>query len=463
MNGPVFSTLPFHALPLVVVVALLASGRVAAVPACLAALACSLPVAWVASGGDLAGFALRETLHGAWLAFPAVAIVCGGLLFHAAVEQPGAAVAGPPAEQMFTASFLLGPFAETVTGFGVGSVFAITAVQRAGATGAPAAAIGLLALSLIPWGGLGPGSALGAALAEVPAQPMLARNAVQAAVFLLALLPLFWWWAGLAGHPVPWARRPAQLGWVAATGGLLLLWAHLLPWEVAGVLATAPVLLVRLLCSAPPRGRAAWRVAVRTAAPYAVLVAAIMAARQWRGAPAWQPFPVLPALPLTHVAAVLWLVAVAVLVLRRRSPMAALRRARKPMLAILCFVVLSRWLAAAGSPAVLAATLAGALGGAARFGAPLLALLSGFVGGSNVASNAMMMPLQATLGRLDGLPATLLPAVQNFTGAQASMFSPQVTAVFGSLAGVTPGPVWRIAWPVFVVLLAIGLATVAAG
>ena len=168
-------------------------------------------------------------------------------------------------------------------------------------------------------------------------------------------------------------------------------------------------------------------------------------------------------MPLTHVAAALWLVGGLLLLQRRLSPRAALLRARKPMLTILSFVVLSRWLAAVGTPTALAGAMAAGFGGIARYGAPFLALLSGFIGGSNVGSNAMMMPLQATLGRLDGLPATLLPAVQNFTGAQASMFSPQVVGVFGGLAGVTPGPVWRIAWPVFVIVLLIGLASVAIG
>ncbi len=452
-----------HAAPLALLVLLLASGRAAPVPACLIALLCSLPVAWAASGGDLAGFAAAQLLRGVWLALPAMAIVSGGLLFHAATERPAPAGAPAGAGPMFVAAFLLGPFAETVTGFGVGSIFAIGAMQRAGVGGALAAAMGLLSLCLIPWGGLGPGSALGAALADVPATPMLARNAVQAAVFMLALLPLFWRWAGLAGHAVPARERAGQAVWVASVGAALILWSRLLPWELAGMLATGPLLLARLLLTTPPRGTAAWRRAVATILPYVLLVAAILLTRLWAAPPAWQPLAGLPPLPLTHVAVVIWLVAGGLLLARRIPPGPSLRRARRPALAILSFVVLSRWLFAAGTPAVLAAGLEAALGRFAQYGTPVLALLSGFVGGSNVASNAMMMPLQAALGRLQGLPADLLPAVQNFTGAQASMYSPQVVGVFGGLAGVRPGPVWRLAWPVFAILLAIGVASLVVG
>ena len=107
--------------------------------------------------------------------------------------------------------------------------------------------------------------------------------------------------------------------------------------------------------------------------------------------------------------------------------------------------------------------MAGVLGRWAHYGTPLLAVVSDFVAGSNVGSNAMLLPFQAMLGQLAGLPATLLPAVQNFAGAQASMFSPQMTAVFGALTGAKPGAIWRLAWPVFPLILAIGLAAVALG
>ena len=456
--------LAWQALPLAVVVGLLASGRVGPVPACLAALACALPAATVAAGGDLAGFMAHESLRGAWLAAPPVAIVVGGLLFHAATERADGPVAGDAAEQIFTASFLLGP----VRGGGDRVRRRLDLRHRGGAPGRDhgCARGGDRAAGPFPsplgrpgaghGAGRRPGGCAGAQRRGAQRRPVGGVPASSAAAVLVVVA------AGgqpRAGRAAPGAGR---LG-LAAVGALLVLWSRVLPWEVAGVLATGPVLVAKLLAAVPPRGAAAWGRALRRSAPYVALVGAILLTRLWTLAPAWQPFAELPALPLTHVAVALWAVAGLFLLLGRVSPGPALRRARRPALAILCFVVLSRWLAAIGTPAALAGALAAGLGGFARYGAPVLALLSGFVGGSNVASNAMMMPLQATLGRLDGLPATLLPSVQNFCGAQASMFSPQVAGVFGGLAGTTPGPIWRIAWPVFGLILVIGLLTVAIG
>ena len=62
-------------------------------------------------------------------------------------------------------------------------------------------------------------------------------------------------------------------------------------------------------------------------------------------------------------------------------------------------------------------------GGGAALGplAPLavapMALLSGMVTGSNVGSNAALMPVQVALGAAAGLPPLLAPAIQNFAGA----------------------------------------------
>jgi len=52
---------------------------------------------------------------------------------------------------------------------------------------------------------------------------------------------------------------------------------------------------------------------------------------------------------------------------------------------------------------------------------PLLAIISGFGAGSNVGSNAMLMPMQ------------------NFTGAAATMHAPQLVSAYASLAGAWPG------------------------
>ena len=468
-------TLLLQALPLIALVVLLGTGRAGPVLACAVALALTLPAALLAMPTDattlpwLAGFTRKAAAEGLWLAAIPVGIICGGLVFHDATTRPGQDAAAPGTntpDTLFTGAFLLGGFTETVTGFGVGAVFALAAFRRVGITGAPAAAIALFSQLLIPWGGLGPGTAIGAALAGVPAQELASRNAIILAIELPLLLPLFWHLCTIAGHRVPAAQKRTQLLWLLAEGALLVGAHHLVAWEVCGLLATGIVLAVKLLHAAPPRGRHGWRAVLATAFPYLLLATTLLASRLWRGAPAIAPLDGMPALPLNHAVVALWLVALA-LAIRKGDPIAvitaALRRGRRPAAALLMFVLFSRMLANAGVPTALAGALASVFGTAAPFAAPLLAGIAGFFAGSNVGSNSAMMPLQAELGRVAGLPAVTLPAIQN--GTLFLLLSPQVCAISSSLAGgdATPRRIWQLAWPIFVIGIAVGLAAIALG
>ena len=462
-------TLLIQAMPLLVLVALLGVVRTGPLAACLAAIAASIPgFLAIHPASTVPAFMFGSLAEGAWLAIAPVSIVAAGLVFHAAVMGQGQPEAPPgqAAERLFTAAFLLGPFAETVTGFCVGAIFALGVMRKSGVAGVPAAAMSLLTLALIPWGGLGPGTAVGSAISGVPGQELGARNAWIVACELPLLLALFWYWSGRAGFPAPTARKAIQLAWVIAIGASLILWHRFAPWELVGVLATGPLLALRLLLSDPPRGVAAWRRAGQAALPYLLLAGVLLASRLWPGAPALQPFEGLPPLPANHAMVSIAIVALLVAMTRPQPGTiisGALARAWRPALALLVFVLLSRFLSNAGIPQALARALADALGPAAPFASPVLAGIAAFFAGTNVGANSTMMPLQTELGRLAGMDPAALPAIQN--GTLFLLLAPQVVGMVAGLAGreVTPAAVWRVAWPVAFVSLAIGLAAVAVG
>ena len=91
-----------------------------------------------------------------------------------------------------------------------------------------------------------------------------------------------------------------------------------------------------------------------------------------------------------------------------------------------------------------------------------MALLSGIVTGSNVGSNAALMPVQAALGRAAGLPEALAPGVHNFAGGAGAGMSVGVLAMIcGLLAdGTRPGQVWRLLAPSMALVVALGCAAV---
>jgi lactate permease len=459
-----------QAAPLLLLLGLLVSGRAGPLVAVLAALAAALPAAFVSlpASRGFAPFLLEEAARGLYLALQPIGVVLGGLLFHAAVEGRGdrSAVQVATPRAIFTATLLMGVFMESVTGFAVGAVFALAALRGMGLRGPPAAALALLALCLIPWGGLGPGTALGAALLGVPAQAVAALTALPNAAWILALGPVCWRLSASAGVPVPGAERVVQMMALATMAAILVAGHWVLPFEILGILASGLPLLVALWLAAPPRDGADWRRAAGALWPFALLTAALLGARAVPNPPSFHPYGSLPAFPVTHVAVVLLVVAIGILLPRpdaARRAQHALKRAMRPAAVLLLYVLFARWMAASGATAALASAAAGTLGGLAPYAVPVLGLLAGLVTGSNVGSNASMMPVQQALGLAAGLPPLLAPAIHNFAGAAGAGMSFAVTAlVCGLLAdGTRPAQVWRLLLPSLAAVILIGWAGVA--
>lgn len=453
-----------QAAPLLLLLGLLLSGRAGPVKAVLAALGASIPAAFVSLPADQNGFAFlaAEALRGAFLAAQPIGVVVGGLLFHAAVARDaGAAPVAPDARRIFIATLLMGAFMESVTGFAVGAVFALAMLRNMGLGGAPAGALALLSLCLVPWGGLGPGTLLGAALIGAPAQEVARIAAWPNAAWLLVLGPVCWRLTAAAGVAVPPREKLAQLAMLLAVAAILVTSHAVLPFEVLGILSTGLVLVFALWRLDPPRSRADWRRAAHALAPYALLTTALLLARAIPDPPALHPWPDLPAFRITHVAIVLIGVAAALLALRDaplRLARGALKRAGRPALVLLLYVLLARWLSGSGATPALAQAAADTLGPLAPYAIPPLGLLSGVVTGSNVGSNAALMPMQYRLGLAAGLPPMLAPGLHNFTGAAGAGMSFAVCALIcGLLAdGTRPIQLWRLLLPSLLAVVVIG-------
>lgn len=461
-----------QATPLAAIVALLASGRADPLRAVGVALVLAIPAAAVSvpEGVRLAPLLAEEAARGAFLALQPIAVTLAGLLFHGAVSaRPRAAEAAGAAThaRLFTVCLLLGPFFETVTGFGVGAVFALGDLHALGIGGPAGAALSLLSQMLIPWGGLGPGTLLGAALAGVELRALGAWNAALSAAWLLTLLPVFWRLAAEAGLPPSRRDRIEDAATIAALGVLLIAANLLATVEVAGLLALGPPLAWRL------RGRLARPGWLRAASPYLALSAVLLATRLLPGVPGLltavgmiRPWPDLPGFALFHQPGML-LGAVGFGVLATvKGRRAILRhvgqRGARPALLMLGYVVLARLLGGSGAAAALAGALAAAAGPALAFVVPLLGAAGGFFAATNVGSNSILMPVVSALAL--PLPPAFVAAVQNFTGSALCMIAPMRLGATAALAGdgTTPGAISKRLWPTGAAAVLVGWAAIAA-
>ena len=159
-------------LPLLLVLSLLASGRVSALVAGLAGLSATLAASFIivlqSRGSAVLGpLFLRETAAGAWLSWHVIAIIAAGMFFHRCLQARDGAADASPLEanprRLWSVCFLLAPFGEAVTGFGIGYIIALTGLRRIGIGGLPALVLGLYSQSLVPWGALATGTTVASA------------------------------------------------------------------------------------------------------------------------------------------------------------------------------------------------------------------------------------------------------------------------------------------------------------
>lgn len=470
-------------LPLLLVLGLLASGRASALVAGLAGLAATLLASFVilveARGpADLGALFLRETAAGAWLSWHVVAIIAAGMFFHRCLQaRDGAAGASGALEanprRLWAVCFLLAPFGESVTGFGIGYIIALTALRRIGIGGLDALLLGLYSQSLVPWGALAIGTTVGATLAGLPPNELGLGSAVLQMPIHVLYLAIYWRLARQAGVPVSTAQKVDDAAWTAALLGLIWLLNLVSDVEIAGAAATALLLALRFWRDERPDG-ARLRATLRANAPYVALTLALCATRlvpplRDTLKPLWalKPFDNQPAFAPFYAPG-FWLVAIGLIVVwQARAPLGRVaveagRGAWRACLVTLLFVVMAEFYVGSGMANAIAETLRSAAGRGSAVSVPLFAAVGGFLTGGGAAANAMLMPMATALARATDLDPAWIAAVQNSVCTNLTMLSPiRVSMGAAILALATPDAVlYRRAWPLAVPPLLTGVAAV---
>lgn len=421
----------------------------------------------------------------------------------------------------------IAPTVEALTGFGV-SLLVTVPVLLALAPPATALRQAMLGMNIIPWGTLGLATVIGAALAEVPTATLGVATAVTSAL----IFPLVTVWAALLARHENHSRTvllAAGAGGLLALGLLIVNGLGIVP--PAGVLAGLFGTTVALVLCAARRPR---RIEAQLATALSEVGGAHEenAMHDGSGAhprsafdrsgthdpngalalePQSGPARLLPPrtvlrayglvlggiaiLRLATTAGIgplalhaggasfallsspgLPLLAAALLLDRGRPRIpdlrAALTRVTRPLLALTGFVVLGRLMADSGMIARLGAAVANAPEPVVAVAAPALGMLSGFVTGSNVGGNVLMMSLQQQLAPT-GL-GTWFAALQNsgaghavFTSLPMIMLILAVAGERATAAGVTENQLLRfglrVAAAIYLLLAVTAVAVVAIG
>jgi lactate permease len=324
------------------------------------------------------------------------------------------------------------PLLESMTGFGVSLIVTIPILLVLFNKG-PALKIALSGMVIMPWGTLGLATMVGASLAYVPVGALATQSALTSALVFLCL-------SGLAMY---WAQVNNVRAWSMLVGcwGIFILVLYgvsrLLGPELAGVLAGLTVILLLFVVEGInlkkyPLPKKAW--------PYLVLFLVIVVFKlvvhlfdlsdklliqgdrvTWRAL-------ISPFLPLCVA-----VVAMFICWQEPISPKALWHRAKKPLGTILLFLLLAQIMTKAGFIAQLQTTFNDL---PKLWQIPLLsamATLSGYVTGSGIGGNALIMP---SVQNLDESVRLGFAAVVNSAAGHGAMGSLGILSLIFGLANV---------------------------
>src|SRR5690606_23668992 len=227
---------------------------------------------------------------------------------------------------LFFACFLVGPFAESATGFGVGMLGTVALIRKLSLAPRHLMVLALMSQTLTPWGGMGSGTLLASAYARMPPAELGLYSMVPVTLLMLVWLPLFWRTARLAGMAAPLSECLREVGWIATGLALLAIATAYQGPETALLAAFGPLIVLRYLIDNRPDARQFLDTA-RKVLPYMVLIGGLVLSRIVPGIKeplsAWgrlAPYADLPAWPpLFHAGS--WLIAGGILtaLLHRRG------------------------------------------------------------------------------------------------------------------------------------------------
>lgn len=394
-------------------------------------------------------------------------IVAGGLLLSEVLRRMGAQAAladwirgraGHGTNSVLLVVHGITPFAESLTGFGVGVTIGIPLLAHFGLPPRKVALVGLLGLCAVPWGSMGPGTLIAATMSSVSFHDLGVASAVVNFIPFVVTGVVAAWLASPPGQRAGAALRGVLSGSILTVAVLAM--NILFGTAPAGALGALTVAALHLLRGGRDKSAPALEgVGRRALWSYVVLLGGVLAA-------GWGVrFAELPENWRYVASPALWLFVATAWFTRGLPERPAIVHAWRAWTQVApvtgLFIVLGILMAVSGMAAFLAKALA-ATGTAYLVAAPFVGAVGGFVTGSNSGANAMFATTQAEIARSLGVDVLGFMAVHNVAAAFLLMASPSkvelaIHLVEGDAAGHRRWIQAVVLWVAFVVVGALAL------
>ncbi|OWJ98248.1 hypothetical protein B6S59_01345 [Pseudomonas sp. A46] len=451
-------------LPTLAVAASIVSGRLNTTYAALLGVVMAIPIALLTAPTPFGSSELVHALaRGLWIGVTIAPYILGGLLFwqvamagrgavsadSQSANDQSALVSATLAERrsLFLACFLIGPFAEAATGFGVGMLATVALLRRLNLAPRHLMVFALLSQTIIPWGAMGSGTLLAAAYARMPASELGVHSMVLVTVLMLLVwLPLFWRTASASGMRASASECAHEAVWILVALGLLTIATAYLGPETALLAAFGPLIVLRYVIIERPERHQVVSM-MRRVLPYMVLIGGLVLTRllpgpkeSLRAFGALAPFPDLPIWsPLFHAGS--WLIVGGVLcallrgegALLGKEMRAAWKTGKHATMAVFLFAMMSEVMSIAGISRAFAEGMFAALDANALLLTPLVSGAFGVLANTGNAPNSLFMSPQLILASQAGMSISAVAALQHISGSSLSIFSPVRMSIAAAL------------------------------
>lgn len=316
------------------------------------------------------------------------------------------------------------PFAESVTGFGIGVTVGVPILRHLGCTLRQSAILGLLGLIAVPWGALGPGTTVAAALAGLDVDELgLATawiNAIPVIIVAIAVVAIM---------------RPSAASALGIIGSGALMWAGIL--ASSSVIGMAPsgiigslivILLVGALFMIRKRATGMTRRLGVAVLPYGVLTVGLLLARALHAALPSSLTQIIASPPFWLAAACL--IAAFAVASRREVTVAAIRSWVPIGVGTAAFMLMGWIMTTTGMSEAIGSLLPAGL----ILLTPWLNSIGAVLTGSNTGANSMFTGTLTAAAASSHVSALPVVAAGNAAGSLAALAAPPRVAMAVQIA-----------------------------
>lgn len=445
--------------PTLAVALTIACLRWSATRAALLGVLVTLPVSLFTGPIDFSVHQLADSaLRGIWIGATIAPYILGGLLFWRVgsmtagqdedVVHPATTTSLARRRRLFFACFLIGPFAEAATGFGVGMVGTVMMVRHLRVAPKYVMVFALLSQTMIPWGAMASGSLLGAAYVRASPTEFALHAFVPMAALMVVWMTIFWVTLRRANELSSFTESVREVLWIAGGLSALAVATYVLGPETALLAAYSPLIVLRYFLNEP----FSWpdvRKRATACLPFVLIIGWLATTRlvpdlrlMLSTTVRFVPYPDLPALtPLMHAG--LWFIVAAVLTAGARGQTRDLSRqvrsawgtGRQAVWTVFLFAVMAEMLAKSGVAQGLASGLFNAFGTDAILLIPSISGALGVLTNSGNPGNSLLLPPLAALAAQANMNVLAIAAIQHVSGMALGIFSPVRMSIAATLAG----------------------------